>query len=136
VFAITISTLLQGRATAPAVDGEIPTEHADQAAIDSSARSANKDRKPSNQSHTPESLTASAVPAVEPLATVTVTIDPRTGLLATPNCPLRTTMTYPNGNQPQGYCNAPHPPKLPSIASQREPEKESTIKSFTKRIGL
>lgn len=134
VFALTISTLLHRRAPAPEI--EVPAEHAQQIANDLPSTSASKKRKPSNSSDHAEPLITSVISPVESVATVTVVIDPRTGLLATPDCPLRTSMTYPSGGQPQGYCNAPHPPKLPPIASEREPQKESAIKSFAKRIGL
>jgi hypothetical protein len=49
----------------------------------------------------------SAAP-LRPLPTVTVVIDPTTGLIARPNCPTKTRMTYPSGNEPHQYCNA-HP---------------------------
>jgi len=45
---------------------------------------------------------------LRPLPTVTVMIDPTTGLIARPNCPTKTRMTYPSGNEPHQYCNA-HP---------------------------
>ena len=68
-----------------------------------------------------ENIPAQATPAV---ATVTVTIDPESGLLAKPDCPLRSRMTYPNGSQPSGYCNISHAP----------PPKESKIKSLATKI--
>jgi hypothetical protein len=49
----------------------------------------------------------SAAP-LRPLPTVTVVIDPTTGLIARPNCPTKTRMTYVSGNEPHQYCNA-HP---------------------------
>jgi len=45
---------------------------------------------------------------LRPLPTVTVVIDPTTGLIARPNCPTKTRMTYLSGNEPHQYCNA-HP---------------------------
>jgi hypothetical protein len=134
VFAITISSLL-GRIT-PVADVQMPAENAEQAAIDSPAPSANKNRQPVNPTEKPASMISSVRAPVEPLATVTVVIDPYTGMLATSDCPLQTKMTYSSGSQPHGYCKARHPPKLPSLASEREPQKDSGIKSFAKRVGL
>ena len=45
---------------------------------------------------------------LRPLPTVTVVIDPTTGMIARPNCPTKTRMTYPSGNEPHQYCNV-HP---------------------------
>lgn len=73
---------------------------------------------------------------VAPLPTVTVMIDPSTGLLATPNCPLRTRMTYPTGNEPHGYCNARHPVSKTAVSPETEQVKDSRIKSFAKRAGV
>jgi hypothetical protein len=70
---------------------------------------------------TPATTTAEPAPAV---ATVTVLIDPETGLLAKPECPLRSRMTYPSGSQPTGYCTRSHAP----------PPKESRIKSIAKTV--
>jgi DnaJ domain len=58
------------------------------------------------------------------LATVTVLIDPESGLLAKPDCPVRSRMTYPSGSQPSAYCNINHAPPL----------KESKIKSLKDKI--
>lgn len=66
--------------------------------------------------------TNEVIPAVP---TVTVSIDPATGLLATPACPVKTRMTYPSGSEPKGYCNLTHITK---------PEKETGIKGIAKRI--
>jgi hypothetical protein len=62
---------------------------------------------------------------VTALATVTVTIDPESGLLAKQDCPVRSRMSYPTGSQPTGYCNLNHTP----------PPKESKIKSLAKSVG-
>jgi hypothetical protein len=132
VFALTISTLLQARAGAPDVD--VPSENVEATAIHSPSPAANKDRQRFTSSEMAEPLTTSAAPSVNPLATVTVLIGPRTGLLATRDCPVQMSMTYPSGNQPHGYCNASHTPRL-SALREPEPEKESVIKSFAKRIG-
>jgi hypothetical protein len=73
---------------------------------------------------TPTPAPEQPVVAVTALPTVTVTIDPETGRLATPTCPSKTRMTYPSGSEPREYCNAAHPVK----------PKDPAIKSLTKRI--
>jgi len=54
-----------------------------------------------------------------------VVIDPASGLLATPSCPVKSRMTYPSGSEPRGHCNITHIIK---------PEKENGIKGLAKRI--
>jgi hypothetical protein len=41
-----------------------------------------------------------------PLPTVSVVIDPTTGMLARSGCPVKTRMTYPSGNEPHQYCTS------------------------------
>ena len=127
VFAITITLLLQRRRPAPLPVEEtqiatLPQETAPQS--DSRTRSV---VKPNAQAEAPEvSSTEVVIPApVTALATVTVTIDPESGLLAKQDCPVRSRMTYPTGSQPTGYCNLNHTP----------PPKESKIKSLAKSVG-
>jgi hypothetical protein len=43
---------------------------------------------------------------LRPLSTVTVVIDPTTGLLARSGCPIKTRVTYPTGNEPHEYCTS------------------------------
>lgn len=74
-----------------------------------------------NNSVTTDTPQSVATPA---LATVTVLIDPESGLLAKADCPVRSRMTYPSGSQPGGYCNIVHTP----------PPKESRIKSIKDKI--
>ena len=69
----------------------------------------------------PPTTNSEPTPAV---ASVTVTIDPESGLLAKPECRLRSRMTYPSGSQPTGYCNLSHTP----------PPKDSRIKSIAKTV--
>jgi hypothetical protein len=74
------------------------------------------------------SETTPAAPANEStpkVPTVTVVIDPASGLLATPSCPVKSRMTYPSGSEPRGQCNLTHIVK---------PEKESGIKGLARRI--
>jgi hypothetical protein len=72
----------------------------------------------------PEVITPVSIPTAPALATVTVTIDPDTGLLAKPECPVKTRMTYPSGSQPAAYCTLSHAP----------PPKDSRIKSIAKTV--
>lgn len=74
-----------------------------------------------NSSISTDTQSSAPTPA---LATVTVLIDPESGLLAKPDCPVRSRMTYPSGSQPSAYCNINHTP----------PPKESKIKSLKDKI--
>jgi hypothetical protein len=53
-----------------------------------------------------EAVDGGAPAAERPLPTVTVLIDPTTGLLATPACPVRSRTTYATGNEPRRQCDA------------------------------
>ena len=63
--------------------------------------------------------------AINPVPTVTVSIDPANGLLATPECPVKTRVTYPSGSEPRAYCNVTHVAKT---------QKPSGLKGLAKRI--
>jgi hypothetical protein len=129
VFAGTTKVLLDRRTKAqPQVEAEpAPAEVATRPA-ESSTRS-EATRKPGRADSTVEeepavaSDTTSSAPTPA-LATVTVLIDPESGLLAKPDCPVRSRMTYPSGNQPSAYCNLNHAP----------PPKESELKSIKEKI--
>lgn len=75
-----------------------------------------------------------ATKEVRPLPTVTLTIDPMSGMLATPNCPIKSRMTYPSGAEPHAYCNLSHKSDAPAQADTARP-KESRLKSFAKRLS-
>jgi len=86
-------------------------------------------RKPTRTDSVPEDTTevASDTTASVPtpaVATVTVLIDPASGLLAKPDCPVRSRMTYPSGSQPSAYCNLNHAP----------PPKDSKLKTIKEKI--
>jgi len=136
VFAVTVTVLLQNpqNRAAPLEIGTENTEEVSTPADENVSRSRSRQTVSSSNEATLDSTRAA--PSIAPVATVTVLIDPRTGLLATPDCRESTRMTYPNGNQPTGYCNAPHPPRLSASSMQIEPEKDSLIKSITKRVGF
>jgi DnaJ-like protein len=132
VFAVTMRTLLKQRAlrvVEETVQAEEPaTEQPSRP--DSNTRAEVKSAAPQTAASettatpeitTPADATTAPVPAVE---TVTVLIDPETGLLAKPECRLRSRMTYPSGSQPTAYCTLSHAP----------PPKESKIKSIAKGV--
>lgn len=79
------------------------------------------------------SIVTPAAAEVRALPTVTVTIDPTTGQLATPACPAKSRMTYPAGTEPRQACTAAHQQDAPAEADQPR-KKESRLKSFGKRL--
>jgi hypothetical protein len=79
-----------------------------------------------------EAVQANVAVPREQVATATVIIDPTTGMLARPNCPLKNRMTYPTGNEPREYCNV-HLPREPAPGPVERP-KESRIKSAARRL--
>ena len=123
VFAATITYLLQRRSSPPLPEQNVAIEQPEIV-----------DRSPSTKPDT--SLRSEATRKVEPvaetipeaptttLATTTVAVDPANGLLAKPDCPVRSRMTYPQGSQPTTYCNINHTP----------PPKDSKIKSIAKGV--
>ena len=109
MFAVTITVLLQGRTPITQISEQSVAEPETTYTQDAAP---NRNRQPSRPSDKPaEEITAAVPPPVEVLPTVTVVIDPRTGLLATPDCPLRSKMTYPSGSEPHAYCDVAHSPK-------------------------
>jgi DnaJ domain len=72
---------------------------------------------------------------VRPMPTVTLTIDPATNMIATPDCPIKSRMTYPAGTEPQQYCNASHKTDKPAPEDDKARPKESRLKSFAKRLA-
>jgi len=91
--------------------------------------------KAKSQREEPDSATSSRAIAapLRPLRTVTVVIDPYTGMIARPDCPLKSTMSYPSGNEPHQQCNALHPAKKIAPGDASGP-KDSRIKSVAKRL--
>ena len=132
VFAITTRSLLKQRALPlpeESVQAEEPSNpvQAQSTRPDSNTRveARSATQKPDSETAEPEAGPPATNTVPTPaVATVTVTIDPETGLLAKPECPVRSRMTYPSGNQPTGYCNLSHAP----------PPKESRIKSIAKTV--
>ncbi len=133
VFAVATRALLQKR-NQPVVEEEAPatqSQKVDQARVtrpDSNTRAEVSEpaRKENREQPAAEVTASESVPTVPTPAVemVTVLIDPQSGLLAKPDCPLRSRMTYPKGSQPSGYCNISHAP----------PPKVKTIDKITKFI--
>ena len=123
VFAATV-WILRPRHTEVAV--ELPPETPETVNSQPRPRNNTDSRPITKPIDEPTPTTAPVVPTPT-LPTVTVSIDPATGLLATPTCPVKTRMTYPRGSEPRGYCNVSHIVK---------PEKDSAIKSLAKRVGI
>jgi DnaJ domain len=135
VFAVTTRTLLprrSGPVDEPAAEVEAGANVAQQSSRrpDANTRAAVSD--PRRKAEAEDSITGSTLPAdgtTEPtpaVASVTVTIDPESGLLARTDCPLRSRMTYPSGSAPSAKCNLNH----------TVPPKDSRIKSFAKSVGV
>ena len=126
VFGVTTKALLQ-RPGEPLREVEAQAEQPTSARPDSNTRS-DVIRKPNREESVPEVTSSSTdTPPSQPTAaleTVTVTIDPESGLLAKQECPLRSRMTYPRGSEPSGYCNISHAPR----------PKESRLKSLAEKI--
>ena len=127
VFAVTTKTLLRDRR--PTVDlAQVEESSAPEAATSQETTSAPTRNRPENNLAPPAEAASEPTPtneAVVPVATVTVSIDPETGLLATPTCPVKTRMTYPIGSEPRAYCNVTHVVKT---------QKENRIKGLAKRL--
>ena len=59
---------------------------------------------------------------MRPQPTVTLLIDTTTGLLAMPDCPVRSRMTFAGGNEPRRHCDAPHKGKPKRAAGAEAPK--------------
>jgi hypothetical protein len=129
VFGVTTKVLLERRSHAqPQVEAQQPAPVEVEAATRTESGTRGEvTRKPNRDESVLEvnSVATDAPSAPTPaLATVTVLIDPESGLLAKADCPVRSRMTYPSGSQPAGYCNIVHTP----------PPKESRLKSIKEKI--
>jgi DnaJ domain len=128
IFAVTTRALLK-TPNQPAQEQAVRTDPSvklDDARSNTHAQVTVAPRKENREEPAPEvaatdSVATNPTPAVP---TVTVTIDPESGLLAKPDCRLRSRMTYPGGSQPTAYCNISHAP----------PPKDSRIKSLATKI--
>lgn len=127
VFAVTTQRLLRNRALPVEVSQiEEPVDEAPEIPVQQTGNQprARGESNPAPAAET-EGEPAPVNEAVVAVPTVTVAIDPASGLLATPTCPVKSRMTYPSGSEPRGYCNIQHVVK---------PEKETGLKGLAKRI--
>ncbi len=130
VFAVTVRSLVRDRVPQPLDAAAAVEETSEQQAATAPPDTNHTVRNRSDNNFAPpaatETETAPTNEVVVPtVPTVTVAIDPATGLLATPACPVKTRMTYPSGSEPKGHCNLTHITK---------PEKETGLKGLAKRI--
>ena len=124
VFAVTTKVLLDRRTPQPVQEPEVAAQPEQQPespgkVVDRTVK-LNKENEAAPEVATNEAV----VTPTTAVATVTVTVDPETGLLAKPECRLRSRMTYPSGSEPTAYCNLSHIP----------PPKESRVKSIAKTV--
>ena len=87
----------------------------------------------------PDAVAAAATP-FRALPTVTVSIDPTTGLRARAACPNKTAMTFPAGDEPAAYCSASHRAEVSDAATttdaaRADQPKKSRLKSFADRVA-
>ena len=126
VFAVTTKVLLDRRIK-PQPQPETESVQVEAASRTEPATRNEAARKPTHTDSVPEEPAAVSDTSSAPtpaLATVTVLIDPESRLLAKPDCPVRSRMTYPSGSQPSAYCNINHAP----------PPKDSKIKALKDKI--
>jgi heme exporter protein D len=125
VFAFTTRSLLQRRQPIAEPEREQQVQRDQEASTQTDARTPRKVTR-DNDAAASEVESSSARIETQPAAvpTVTVLIDPESGLLAKPDCPVRSRMTYPRGSEPSGHCNINHTP----------PPKESRVKSLAEKI--
>lgn len=128
VFAFTTKTLVREHDPQPAESAQLeqPTEQAPTTTRPDASHTV-RNRDDNNLAPAAERATESAPTneAVVPVPTVTVSIDPESGLLATPSCPIKSRMTYPSGSEPHGHCNINHVVK---------PDKKTGLKGLAKKI--
>jgi cytoskeletal protein RodZ len=129
VFVLTTKTLVRKLEPPPVESAQL--EEIEQAPTTTrpDARQTVRNREDNSLAPAPQPATESAPAtneAVVAVATVTVLIDPKSGLLATSSCPVKSRMTYPSGSEPHAYCNIDHITK---------PEKKPGIKNLAKRIS-
>ena len=130
VFAVTITVLLQRSGQSfqtqeTAVEQPVNVAGDDSTRADTNARAeVNQVSRKSNTQEEAVEVAPVVIPTepAEEVKTVTLTIDPESGLLAKEDCRLRTRMTYASDSAPSGYCNLNHAP----------PPKKGKIKSVAK----
>ena len=108
----------------------------DEESADEEAASNRREKKSVEKQKTTASVTSPA-PAeshapLRALPTVTVTIDPTTGLLATSACPVKSSMTYVGGQEPRQHCSAD---RHPSAEAPPNSKKKSRLKSVLNDVA-
>ena len=135
VFAVTTKTLIRDRMrgnTEPAASTQATQIDDSSAQVPTTSADSNRvvrNRRDNNAAPAIEVISGpTSTPApqsVAPVPTVTVSIDPANGLLATPDCPVKTRVTYPSGSEPHAYCTITHVVKT---------QKPTGLKGLAKRI--
>jgi hypothetical protein len=140
-FFVTSRSLLRQR-----LQPQVESIEAQTASADSQALPVNESRQNADKQHLETRTgneskgnegTVEAVPVQttstlpQPISTVTVLIDPATGLLARADCPVKTRMTYPAGGEPKGHCGALHPAK----AQSESDSAQARVKAIAKRVA-
>ena len=149
---VTPRLLSTGRAPTPADEpshtAPAPEEHGKPASTPTNSEAATKrertrqaDPAAARQQATrpAESMTAPSAQPLRALPTVTVSIDPTTGLRARASCPNKSAMTFPAGDAPSAYCDAAHntaPPQRAATGEARAGKTDgSRLKSFAGRLA-
>lgn len=139
MFASSFISRTRNAPTGSASDSGVSIEESAGAQPDAKTKQAAgaPERKVSNRERA--ARTTGSVSRVEPVAetpralpTVSVVIDPATGLLAASACPSRQSMTYPAGQQPLQHCNAAH---ATAAAGQKPKENKSRLKTLAERVA-
>jgi hypothetical protein len=82
-----------------------------------------------------DKLAAAATP-LRALPTVSIAIDPATGLRARADCPNKLNVTFPAGEEPRAYCNAEHHrSEANATANEDKQAGKSRLKSFAGRLA-
>lgn len=148
VFLIASRSLLHsagpdGQSQVPATEeSQVPAKQerqqapvrSDASAIETSRSKAQKE--PKSQRTEPDGAATNQPGAapVRAMATVTVVIDPSSGMIARSDCPNKARMTYPSGSEPHQVCTLVHRGG-PTAQTDTAGAKDSRIKAAAKRIA-
>ncbi|HLL75978.1 MAG TPA: DnaJ domain-containing protein [Pyrinomonadaceae bacterium] len=136
-----------GAITARARDGHgepssQPTSSGAETAETKDASARQKSQTTTRQLSTQAADSAANSPATQPvraMPTVTVSVDPTTGLRARPSCPNKSPMTFPAGDEPGAYCDAAHKagatPHSTADGERAGKMDESRLKSVAGRLA-
>jgi DnaJ domain len=142
VLLVSGSLLIAGREPSPQNPApEAERSSVEQPLIDSASDTESAQQRV-NKKLTPRQLPAetakepvierAAATTLKPLPTVTLTIDPASGLIATSRCPVKSRMTYADGSEPRQHCPL-H--QADANAPADAPSRESRLKSLSKRLA-